>query len=1032
MVVRANGAPSQTGSILGMYALLAMAIACVGASVGELLFATDRSLSFPFLRAANRCSLSYPIATHLQQYDQCLAGTYRSQGLFVLGCAVGMLVLTAALILVGPWLDRWRLARTQQFPQIQSATARYAALCDRAGLTGRRRPRLLVAGVREAFTTALPGGLPLVVLPVKVALAWEDPSRFDPIVLHELAHVRARDVSLVSSVRGIAWITIPVLALASLPDVLDAAQTQVPQAYMVQAIVFVAATILVAAGLLRVREIAADRQAARWLGSPQTLRNLLGTAEAPAHAAPSGSSQWRRRLLARHPSRTVRLAALGSPLTVRDADFATALTVGAVAAMVMNTCYYFASSLDYGVAVSLPPRVWAATGGVVLGLGLAPAFLRSAAQARRADASFAWWAPVAGVSLGLLLGSVAAPGTTTNAVLVAVVGSGFGGVATSVILACAGAGLATHTAGLARLAPERYPHRPGWLTAGVPVAIACSAAGALVPVRLTSDGLDSHVLIFSLAATPWRLLLLLYPAAVIALAVPIRARDGHGPAAQAVASAAITPVGAAVIAVAVLISQGHLDEPPNAAISSQWLQENWWVCTFTGWAVLVILTLARGMTGLARACVTAWLTALLVCVGSVGYEAIVRGSAFVHLLSEWTTAPSVWLFFLSLPTSLLALVRIRRPTVLTPSWLIPAGASAGAAAAAILVFITGIPGLLDGPAPTPVTAECGTGDPALPFLALDANQVVATAAARNVTDGVCSALPAGWISDSSVPRSVSTGHVTVQPPGCELLRSAAYLGVLSNPVTQADGDFQIVRGSLAGTEALAVQISSLSRPVPSSLFAAADRDLAPCHRYAVAQQGGTLVWTVRSFNAPEGGVRVWGTERSTFYRHNGGSVGETVTFVMAGVGRNLISVSQQTVALGIEPSPNTTIIDAALTALILAFRQTALSPAQACYEFRTATNRLTREIGGASDEYDKAQRADFSAYGAILARLGGLLSTSGSNSGLALNLERMGVESRVVGAVGDGSPAGEKALIVSSNAYPLARRACIALGAWQT
>ena len=79
---------------------------------------------------------------------------------------------------------------------------------------------------------------------------------------------------------------------------------------------------------------------------------------------------------------------------------------------------------------------------------------------------YAWWAPVAGVSLGLLLGSVAAPGTATNAVLSVVVGSGFGGVATAVILACAGA-LAALAAGLASLAAERYPHRPAWLVAGV-------------------------------------------------------------------------------------------------------------------------------------------------------------------------------------------------------------------------------------------------------------------------------------------------------------------------------------------------------------------------------------------------------------------------------------------------------------------------------------------------------------------------------------------------------------------------------------
>ena len=159
-----------------MYALLATAIGCVGASAGELFFNGDGTLSTPFVGAENRCLLRYPLAVHLQQLDRCQQGAYRSQGLFVLGCAVGMLLLTAALIVIVPWLDRRRLAHTRQFTHIEgvtaAVTARFGALCDQAGLTGRRQPRLVVAAVPEAFTTARPGGQPLVVLPVTVALAW--------------------------------------------------------------------------------------------------------------------------------------------------------------------------------------------------------------------------------------------------------------------------------------------------------------------------------------------------------------------------------------------------------------------------------------------------------------------------------------------------------------------------------------------------------------------------------------------------------------------------------------------------------------------------------------------------------------------------------------------------------------------------------------------------------------------------------------------------------------------------------------------
>ena len=983
--------------------------------------------------------------------------------MFVLGCAVGLLLIMAGLILVVPWLDRRRLARTQQFTESQgvpaSATAWFGSLCDHAGLTGRRRPRLMVAAVPEAFTTALPGGLPLVVLPVQVVLAQDYPSRFNPVVLHELAHVRARDVSLVSSVRGIAWITIPVLALASLPEFLDAGQTQVQRAYLVQAVAFVAATILVAAGLLRVREIAADRQAVHWLGSPETLQNLLEVAEVPAVIRLRRSSRWRLLLLARHPSLTARLTALRSPARARDAGFAAALAVGAVAAMAMNTCFYFASSLDNAAAGWLPIRVWAATGGIMLGLGLAPAFLRSAAQARRAGGAFAWWTPVAGVSFGLLLGSLVAPGPATGAVISIVVGSAFRGVAAVGLLALTGAGLAVLTAGLASLAADRYPQRPSWLAACITAVTACCTAAALLPVHsLFSSSIDTHSVVSSLAGNQWRLLLLLYPAAVIALAVPVRSRAGHGPAAdanqasaghgrmtssprgwgrqaRAAVSPAITPVCAVVIATAILLTQRHLGDPTSDIVAARWFQENWWVCAFTGWVVLVILVLARGVPGLARACVSAWLTTLLVCVGNVAYEALVRGGPFVHLLSLWTAAPSVWLFYLALPTSLLALVRIRPPTALKQSWLMPTGAGAAAAAAGVLVFATGIPGLLDDPAAATVSSPCGNPEPvsvtSLLSPALDTNHVLTSAGARKAIAGVCAALPAGWTSGVLTGTITPTERETIRPAGCARLDAQEYLDALGGPLTQAQDHFQIAPSSLMGSETLSVQVNSYARPVPSSLFAAADRDLVSCRKYAVVQLDGTLAWTAERFSIKETGVHAWGVDLSTSLQAHGGLVGETITRVIAGIGHDLIVVSQQTTALGmVRPPPDHTVTAAALAATTAAFRQTVISPVQACHEVRTTTIRLGHEITGPYDEYTSAQRADFSKYGATLVRLGILINRSGSNSGLARILVLTGADTSIIGTAPELSAEEVAAENKLSNLAPLMREACVAIRAW--
>jgi len=827
----------------------------------------------------------------------------------------------------------------------------------------------------------------------------------------------------------------PAIALASLPEFLTAGQTQVQRAYLIQAAVFVAATVLVAAGLLRVREIAADRQATRWLDSPETLQNLLENA---GEAAGTGlRRRWWRRLLARHPSLPARRMALRNPLAAQEAAFATALAVGAVATMAMNTCFYFASSLHHAAAVWLPIRAWAATGGVVLGLGLVPAFTRSAAQARRADVPVAWWRLVAGLSTGLVLGSLVAPGLTPGVVVSVVVGSGFPNVATLIVLACTGAGIAALTAGLASLAADRCPQRPSWLVAGLTAVIVCCAAAALLPVRsLFSVTTDSHFLAFSLGGNQWRLLLLLYPVAVIALAAPIPSREVHGAAVRAAVSAALVPVGAAFIGTAVFLSQRHPDASQSGAVLSRWLQEDGWACAFTGCAVLVILVLARGIPGLARACLSAWLTTLLVYAGSLGYEDLFRGHPF-HLLSSWSTTPSVWLFYLALPTSLLALVRVRRPAGRQQRWLLPAGVSAGAAAAAVLVFVTGVSGLIEPPAlpSSVVSSPCGglgtAATTSLPSLALDANQVLTSTAARQVVDSVCTALPAGWVKITPTATSASTAPETVRPPGCAQLDTKLFLRALGRPLTQAQGQYQIAAGSIAGSETLNVVVNSLARPVPSVLFAAAGKDLALCHRYIAAQSGVTAVVTAHGFSVPETSARTWGVDSSESLRTGGRFAGLSATWVMASIGRDLIIVSQQTITLGIQPPPGQGVTAAALTATVAAFRQSALSAAQACPRFRTATTTLGHEIASAGDNwYSSAQRADFRAYGAAVTQLGQLVGRSGSDAGLVRDLELTGTASGIVGMTPKPNAEEVAALTEIVKLYPLVRKACTAIRSW--
>jgi hypothetical protein len=319
-------------------------------------------------------------------------------------------------------------------------------------------------------------------------------------------------------------------------------------------------------------------------------------------------------------------------------------------------------------------------------------------------------------------------------------------------------------------------------------------------------------------------------------------------------------------------------------------------------------------------------------------------------------------------------------------WMLPAGAGAGAAVAAVLVFVSGVSGSVEPLVPpSPFAGSCGqsggvaTTSP--PSLALDANQVLTNAAARKVIDGVCTALPAGWVK---LAPTTTTGvqQSVIRPAGCAQLNGERFVDVLGRPLAQAQGDYRMAGGVISGSEALSVVVNSIARPVPSALFAAADRDLAPCHRYVSVQPTGTLVWTAYGFNVPERGARTWGFDLSTSLRIRGRFAGESLTWVMASIGRDVIIVSQPIITLGIEPPPDHAVTTAALTATIAAFRQSALSAGLACRMFRAASLRLDHEIAGGANGFSRAQLADFRAYGAAVTQLGELVGRSGSDAGL--------------------------------------------------
>jgi len=903
---------SPRGPLLGMYALLAAALACVGASAGNLFFVSDRSLLVSFASAVNRCALRYPVtgylSAHLQEYNHCRQAAYRTEGWIVVAAAAAVPLVTAGLVFVVPWLDRWRLARAGRSAEIQGATARFRLLCDQAGLAGRRRPGLQVAGLalRQAFTTALPGGRPLVVIPVKTALSYRDPQRFDPVVLHELAHVRSRDVSRVSTVRGLAAVTVPALALASAPGVLSGGSLQAQRTFLLQAGAFVASALLLAVAVLRRREFDADRQAVRWLGSPAALRQALEPADRLTR--PRELARWRPALLAAHPSLGARITALRDPLGARDSGFAYALAVGAITAMVMNVSYFIAWAFDVSLASQLPTRVSAGAGGLMLGLGLTPALIRRAARARDAGISARWWLPAAGIALGLFLGSLIPPGTALGATITVFAGQGLAGIVTAGILACLGAGVVALTAGLASLATATPAGRvPAWIMSSITVVMSCCAAAALLPIPgLSFSEPERLYLVFVLPDDQWRWLAILYPAAAVALAVRIcpRRRLIH-----AAAAALGIPVLAATVTAVLFFPHAHAIAGSSPVALQHLGEEQWWVATFAGLAVLIILSLGRGVPGLARACVSAWLTTLLAGVERAIYGAFTGGLPpnFGRLPSLLAT-PSVWLFYLAVPASCLALICVRPPAALRRRWTMPAAACAGTAATAVAVVITGIPGLFVPLASASSLQLPGSlhhadplTEPPIP------SGVLTNAAARAIITRVGEALPDNWASDTSPAASPPAGHTTITPATCRPFLDGDYLTMLPHPLTRTQGQYKILPGFIDGAETLRVAVDSYARPVPAALFAAMDRDVRACHRYVLTDPAGPLTASVREVAVHGLSVPARRAEVSI----SSGTASSAMTWVEIGIGHNLVMLSQATSFTGSLAQPDEAVIDAA-------------------------------------------------------------------------------------------------------------------------
>ncbi|MEU6075698.1 M48 family metalloprotease [Micromonospora sp. NPDC047074] len=914
------------------YLLVLAALVAVGIGAGDLFFLADRSLHLPWALALDACDRAFGAGVAEPAppgFTDCMAGPARQRGLVMLGAVGVVLACAAALLVLVPSVDLWRLRRHRGRFTVAPAAARFAALCDDNGLSGRDRPRLLIAGppVRQAFTVGVVGRRPVVVLPAGVAVAYRDPLRFDPVVQHELAHVRARDVVWVSAARGLVWLPVPAVAVGGLLEIGTFSPNAIVGATFLRALLLSVLVAVLAAALLRAREREADLHVVR-AGQAQGLTALLHDASTRERPAGNGAAARLRRLLARHPSPRDRAASLRDRERRPTGDLARGVAAGAVALVTMGAVHDLSQELHYAAQGWLPPLVDVWVGAVLLVGVLMPSLLRRAASARRDGVAATWLRPVTGTAIGFFVAAFGtawrpfpgggalfqdqdAAGALVCAVVAAALGAGAVGLCVVVATALVDA---RTSAGDAATGPVggRW-----WRYAGHAAAIGVTAAVLwplpVLPPVWADPAVVRAWLVYLLPATGW-----LLPA----LALPLLLAARSWPAGSDLPRRAVRSMRVRAVVLAVLVCgvgavlRARLDPPATLDEALRAAQARWLLCALVGWGVLLVTASGAGRWPLARSVLAAGVaTASCGIVQFVDTAAAGRGAdALAFRLA--VGAPLVWLLYLTtLTTPLLLLAPKRTVSADTAVRVRPGGGVlVGTALAAVLltavVLGPGVPGSYaplpvaagaatvprpqaqpstpaSGPTPTSTPAGPGT-EPSAGDLPVAGRRLTA-AEARAAVRAVRPALPRTWRAQ----EPAAAGQQRIEPAACVPLARDAFLKVIEPGVrARAEAKHGTSRGRVvSASTTVTVTVTSYADVVSGAVFAAADAARAACPRFTA--EG--VRFGVRAKRPPALGEQSWRVDYALSVGSGRQRLTGTTAVVLVRVGHNLVTVSMTAV-----------------------------------------------------------------------------------------------------------------------------------------
>jgi Zn-dependent protease with chaperone function len=394
--------PSPT---TGRFLLLIATLLSVGLLAGTLVH--NGLLGSRWAQAARACAEAadgaVPIRTSLEAQIahneivvDCLAPYERTRALVSLGGAVVIGLLGLAVVMLVPPVLRRRLRLRPAGPRLDAAVNRIAELAAQAGL--RRAPRLLVgpAAQRDAFVFGLPGRY-FIVLPTALVVRWRQVELFDPVVRHELAHVRRHDVPLAWLATAVWIAAIPVLTVPLIVAVVSGDYSLMP-AYLWRAAIVMGVLWLVQRQALRSREHDADLHAARQAGDWRPLGTVLETQKA--------TPGWWQRMVSHHPTVANRLQVLVDPGRVRGVSVLDGMAAGFLTALLLPSIRNLVQVAATGSAVfSWSTHIAALLVGPITGLAVGVGLWRQA-MIDHVTGRTTWpGGAVAGVVAGLLIGA---------------------------------------------------------------------------------------------------------------------------------------------------------------------------------------------------------------------------------------------------------------------------------------------------------------------------------------------------------------------------------------------------------------------------------------------------------------------------------------------------------------------------------------------------------------------------------------------------------------------------------------------------